>query len=243
MRFIMNARSTTKQGQQINIGKDSPETQALISTIIMNADDLKEAGTVSGGTVGDVAWNASHSGVEPGWTNNTANFSYPSNSPPSGGSYLPPTQYTNMTSGTYQITGAYNGSGNITVSGNVTLYVTGDFNLSGSDTITIKPGGSLKIIVGGNVSLGGGGVYNAPGSAANFGIVGLTSCTSVSYSGSAQFIGTVNAPQADLALKGSTDVLGAIIANSVSMNGNTALHYDESLAFQNAFIATSWQEL
>jgi len=200
-------------------------------------------GTVSGGTVGDVAWNTSQSGIEPGWTNNTMNVSYPSNSPPSGGPYLPPTQYTNMTSGTYQITGTFGSSANILVTGNVTLYVTGDFSLSGSGTITINPGGSLKIITGGNVSISGGGVYNGTGSAANFGIVGLTSCTTVAYSGTAQFIGTVNAPQADLSLKGSTDVYGAVIANSVSMNGNTALHYDESLAYQDAFIATSWQEL
>ena len=35
-RYIMNAGRTTKQGQQINVGKDSPEYQALVSTLIMN---------------------------------------------------------------------------------------------------------------------------------------------------------------------------------------------------------------
>ena len=50
-RFIMNAGRTTKQGQQINIGKDSAEYQALVSTLIMHPDDMKEAGIVSGGTV------------------------------------------------------------------------------------------------------------------------------------------------------------------------------------------------
>jgi|SRR5579872_4836462 len=50
-RYIMNAGRTTKQGQQINVGKDSAEYQALVSTLIMNPDDMKEAGISSGGTV------------------------------------------------------------------------------------------------------------------------------------------------------------------------------------------------
>jgi formylmethanofuran dehydrogenase subunit D len=43
-RYLMNAGRTTKQGQQINIGKDSPEYLAITNTIYMNADDMKEAG-------------------------------------------------------------------------------------------------------------------------------------------------------------------------------------------------------
>jgi formylmethanofuran dehydrogenase subunit D len=44
----MNAGRTTKQGQQINVGKDSPEYQAIVNTITMTPDDMKEAGIVSG---------------------------------------------------------------------------------------------------------------------------------------------------------------------------------------------------
>jgi formylmethanofuran dehydrogenase subunit D len=43
-RFLMNAGRTTKQGQQINVGKDSPEYQALTTTMFMNAEDMKEVG-------------------------------------------------------------------------------------------------------------------------------------------------------------------------------------------------------
>jgi formylmethanofuran dehydrogenase subunit D len=50
-RFIMNAGRTTKQGQQINVGKDSPEYQAIVGTLNMNADDMKEAGITQGGNV------------------------------------------------------------------------------------------------------------------------------------------------------------------------------------------------
>jgi formylmethanofuran dehydrogenase subunit D len=50
-RFIMNAGRTTKQGQQINVGKDSPEYQAIVSTLTMNPDDMKEIGVQPGSNV------------------------------------------------------------------------------------------------------------------------------------------------------------------------------------------------
>jgi formylmethanofuran dehydrogenase subunit D len=50
-RYLMNAGRTTKQGQQINVGKDSPEYLATTTTIIMNVDDMKEAGITAGTTV------------------------------------------------------------------------------------------------------------------------------------------------------------------------------------------------
>lgn len=50
-RFIMNAGRTSKQGQQINIGKDHAEYQAMVSTVTMNADDMKALGLASGATI------------------------------------------------------------------------------------------------------------------------------------------------------------------------------------------------
>lgn len=47
----MNPGRTTKQGQQINIGKDHAEYDAMVNTLTMNADDLREAGIPSGSTV------------------------------------------------------------------------------------------------------------------------------------------------------------------------------------------------
>ncbi len=50
-RFVMNAGRTSKQGQQINIGKDHAEYQVIVNTITMHPDDMKEVGIASGGTV------------------------------------------------------------------------------------------------------------------------------------------------------------------------------------------------
>src|SRR5262245_21718616 len=50
-RFLMNAGRTSKQGQQINVGKDYAEYQAIVNTVIMHPDDMKELGIVNGGTI------------------------------------------------------------------------------------------------------------------------------------------------------------------------------------------------
>lgn len=48
MRFLMNAGRSSKQGVQINIGKDTPEYIALVTTLILHPEDLKELGVAAG---------------------------------------------------------------------------------------------------------------------------------------------------------------------------------------------------
>ena len=50
-RFVMNSGRSTKQGQQINVGKDSPEYQAIVGTITMHPDDMRDEGIITGATV------------------------------------------------------------------------------------------------------------------------------------------------------------------------------------------------
>jgi formylmethanofuran dehydrogenase subunit D len=50
-RFVMNAGRTTKQGQQINVGKDHAEYKAIVSTMTMNPDDMKQIGVAPGSSV------------------------------------------------------------------------------------------------------------------------------------------------------------------------------------------------
>ena len=49
--LIMNAGRTTKQGQQINAGKDSEEYQAIVGTLTMHPEDMAAVGVRSGGSV------------------------------------------------------------------------------------------------------------------------------------------------------------------------------------------------
>ena len=51
MRFLMNAGRTTKQGQQINVGKDHAEYRDMTTTLTMHPDDMKALGVAAGGAV------------------------------------------------------------------------------------------------------------------------------------------------------------------------------------------------
>jgi formylmethanofuran dehydrogenase subunit D len=50
-RFIMNAGRTSKQGQQINVGKDHAEYEQIVNTLTMHADDMQALGIAAGATV------------------------------------------------------------------------------------------------------------------------------------------------------------------------------------------------
>ena len=50
-RYILSPGRTSKQGQQINISKDSPEYLAIVSTLTMHPDDMAELGVASGASV------------------------------------------------------------------------------------------------------------------------------------------------------------------------------------------------
>lgn len=50
-RFLMNAVRTTKQGQQINVGKDEAAYREIVETLSMHPDDMVVAGIASGSSV------------------------------------------------------------------------------------------------------------------------------------------------------------------------------------------------
>jgi formylmethanofuran dehydrogenase subunit D len=51
MRFLLMPIRSNKQGVQINVGKDGDEYNAIVNTMQIHPDDMKELGVASGGTV------------------------------------------------------------------------------------------------------------------------------------------------------------------------------------------------
>ena len=51
MRFVLFPIRTNKQGVQINVGKDGSDYDAIVNTLTMHADDMKELGAAVGATV------------------------------------------------------------------------------------------------------------------------------------------------------------------------------------------------
>lgn len=51
MRFLLIPIRTNKQGVQINVGKDGDEYNAIVNTMQMHPDDMKELGIAAGATI------------------------------------------------------------------------------------------------------------------------------------------------------------------------------------------------
>ena len=203
-----------------------------------------------GGSVGDAAWvNGGNCGAQSGHVSYTLNTIVPDVATPTiGGSmtltynsaiyYNCPAAYTmggtnysyvlnggNFTASSINMTGC----DKMYISGNCTLYVSGTFALGNSAYIYMAPGASLQLYLGGSCTLSGAGLVNAGCSAANCSILGLPTCTSIDYGGSAQFIGTIYAPEAAFTLSGGSDMCGAVVANNMQVTGSGKLHYDQAL--------------
>jgi len=188
-------------------------------------------GGISGGTIGDLTWG---SGIEPGWTNNNFNVAFLPNTPPSG-PFLPMPSGGVFTDGSYQLSDS---GATLTINGKVTLYVTGNF----SGTAVVNTNASLTLII--NTPLNAS-LVNNTGIPANLNLVGLPGCTSIDFGGSTTFIGTINAPQADLTLHGTPSFYGAAMVASFTLKGggNGGFHYDEALAQPSSLFMISWAEL
>jgi hypothetical protein len=140
------------------------------------------------GVVGDIAWHSSHSGIEPGWTNNDMNVYFPDVTAPFTSGFTPSSGSIGSTSYTYLLNnGDYvisdlsmNGHDLMMVTNKVRLLITGSFSMSGNASIEVAKGSNLQIIMkGASASIGGNGIANDTGNATNFVYLGLPSNTSL----------------------------------------------------------------
>jgi hypothetical protein len=159
--------------------------------------------------------------------------------------------YTHIICGNYVVSDASALSGNTIVTCPSTVVALNGISLSGNDQVYIGPNASLQLDSSGNISLHGNGVVNTnPGVAENLSIVCTTNVTSVDIAGNGQFTGTVLAPDANVKLNGGgsgdMNVIGAIMANTVTMSGHMSFHYPESLSRAPTalrYVVQSWREL
>jgi Tfp pilus assembly protein PilX len=230
------------------VATDSTASKAvdLSASKIYGPASTGPGGTISvsgSGAIGDVSWATNHTGVQgTAWTNNTMNVAFPTNYAP--GPYSPPSTVTNITSGSYEMASySSSGMGNMIINGNVTLVVDGTFNISGSGYLQVNPGASLTLYTKGSVTISGGGAVNLTGVPSAMTIIGTSTCTSITYSGSAGFIGLVNAPQAAFTLSGSANAIGSIVAYSANGSGGASFLYPNNLGGGLGYYVSSWKEI
>jgi Flp pilus assembly protein TadG len=129
---------------------------------------------------------------------------------------------------------AVDGSGNFTLSGgeSVTLpagtYYFTTMTITGGATINLGNSGKTIIYCAGDVHISGGSLLNSSAVPANCQLFCMGS--SVALSGGSQFYGVVYAPAADITRNGATcDFYGMMVGKSLTLSGGSGLHYDESL--------------
>lgn len=146
---------------------------------------------------------------------------------------------------------AENLSGTVYVAGQARLVLPDGLNMSGNDQFVVGPQGSISVYAGGSsITIGGNGVINPSGFAGNFIVYCAPSVTDFTLNGNGEFTGVLVAPNADIKMNGGgnsdEDFIGALMVNSVRMNGHFKFHYDEALARMPAngrFLITSWDEI
>jgi len=214
----------------------------------------------SQGAVGDHLWQQTHTGFQPGWTNDDMNVNFPdvdfpylSGWTPRGGTIGPNAYALILGADKYFTNGNVSLSGRdvVLVTNNAMLVVNGSFSMAGSSQILILTNASLKLYVNGSAAIGGNGVINNNVSPTSFFFYGLTNNTSLSLSGNAAFTGIIYAPEAAFSMNGggkssTADFIGASVTSTVNMNGHFNFHYDESLGSvtqSGGYQITSWSEL
>jgi hypothetical protein len=86
------------------------------------------------------------------------------------------------------------------------------------------------------------------GAASKFQLWGTaTSGTQViDVTGNGALAGTIYAPQGTVTITGNGGISGSVVANNITLTGNAAFHYDESLADDgngNPYRVSVWKEI
>ena len=135
-----------------------------------------------------------------------------------------------------------NSSTVLNISGHVALILTattGDaLSMAGNSSISIPNGSTLTIYASANIRIAGNGVANLNtqpkalmlyGTAADTDNNGSTVHQQIDIAGNGDLKAIVYAPNALTRINGNGNVMGAFVSGQISLTGNAAFHYDESL--------------
>jgi hypothetical protein len=148
---------------------------------------------------------------------------------------------------------------------NVRLKIAANFNAAAIRVAGTNRSGNLKLyMIGASFILSGDATVDN-GNPANFNYFGLPGNNAITFSTNSLFDGTLYAPEADVTINTgyvppvtthhhktpgyyvSLDFIGSCFANSLTLNGSGAFHFDENLArnsnLSRGYIVTSWKEL
>lgn len=146
------------------------------------------------------------------------------------------------------------GNNALTIYGDVTLILTAAsgtsaLSMTGNSQIIIPNGSSLTIYTEGNVKIAGQGLANANVQPASFQIWGTNQSPagqSIQVAGNGALRAIIYAAKADIKINGNGDAMGSFVGRTITLTGNAAFHYDESLVNfggNASFKVEKWREL
>lgn len=146
------------------------------------------------------------------------------------------------------------GNKTLTILGHVTLVLTAGpgvnaLDVTGNATILIPAGSSLMVYTEGNVKIAGKGIANANARPSSFKLFGTSQSSGgqdIQVAGNGALKSVVYAPTSHVKINGNGDVMGSVVADTITLVGNAEFHYDESLARSGdntPFGIVKWREI
>jgi hypothetical protein len=147
-----------------------------------------------------------------------------------------------------------NGTDTLTIAGEVTLVLTSasgttSISVTGSGAIVVPAGCRFSVYTEGDVKIAGRGLANAnaqPLSCQFWGTSQSAAGQSIAITGNGALGCVVYAPNGFVTINGNGDVMGSVVSRTITLAGNAAFHYDESLADfdrNQPFGIAKWREL
>ena len=146
------------------------------------------------------------------------------------------------------------GNQTLTILGDVTLILTANsgtdaITMAGNSSIIIPESSTLTIYAAGNVKIAGKGLANSnvqPISCQIWGTNQTVAGQQIDVVGNGALRCVLYAPAGDVTIRGNGDVMGSVIARTITISGEAAFHYDESLGRREnnePFGIMKWREL
>jgi hypothetical protein len=169
----------------------------------------------------------------------------------SGGTFLI-TGTSNLPTGDYKYSAVdMENNATLNITGEVRLYLTGTsaFSTGNNVSVNIVSGASLQVFVDGVVSITNNVTLNSAGDLPeNLQIYSTyTGANGISISNNGILSAAIYAPKTNISIGNNNDLYGSVIGKTVSVNNNSAIHFDETLPSLVTPVGTigltNWQEI
>ena len=198
--------------------------------------------------------------IDPARVSTDFNAAFPAVVAPADGTPIPPIT-TSMTLGVSGMVTKWRcqsvtlaGNDTLTIQGDVTLILTAGagnkaISVTGKAGIAIPAGASLALYFEGDVLVAGNGLANAnaaPVSCLLWGTANSDKGQTLRIAGNGALKAALYAPACEVTINGNGDVMGSVVADTITLVGNAAFHYDESLGRYGVsmpFCVAHWREL